>query len=189
MNATDREKIRKAIRNIVKDMIPMAFAWATVGSVDEDKLTAVCKDVVSGLEYYDVVLSLGSIVPIPSDNTNVLLGLTSPKGEASFIMWSRSIKKYLIALENGFKMQFNDDGTMTMNGDGNGGILISKNTADRLNKIEDDINTLKQVFTTWAPVANDGGAALKAATASWSSQQLQDTKASDLENTKIKHGS
>jgi hypothetical protein len=85
-------------------------------------------------------------------------------------------------------MQFKDDGTLTINGDGCGGILISKNTSDKLNSLEKDINSLKQVFTTWVTVPNDGGAALKAAAATWSGQQLTETKPTDLENKKIKHG-
>lgn len=189
MNATtDREKVRKAIRSMVKDLAALPFAWATVKSVDEDKMTAVCKDMVTELEYYDVVLSLGSIIAVPSVNTTVLIGLTSGKGEASFIVWAEKIKTYLISLENGFKMQFNDDGTMTINGDGCGGILISKNTADKLNNLEKDVNNLKNVFTAWTPVAQDGGAALKTQVMTWESQQLTETKPKDLENDKIKHG-
>jgi len=187
-NLTDKEKIRISIRNMVKDMIPTPFAWGTVESVDEDKMLAVCKDSVSDLEYHNVVLSLGSIVPIPSTGSQVLLGLTSVRGEASFIVWAEKIKKHTLIMENGFKIELKDDGTMTMNGTNLDGLAVVGKIAEKLNNVEKDINSLKQAFSSWGPVANDGGAALKTATTDWFGQQLKTTDKSDLENKKIKHG-
>lgn len=58
---------------------------------------------------------------------------------------------------------------------------------NKLNAIESDINSIKQVFSTWAPVIQDGGASLKAAAASWAAQSLQSTGVADIKDDKIKH--
>jgi hypothetical protein len=68
------------------------------------------------------------------------------------------------------------------------GLVVLDKLVDRLNKIEDDINSLKTAFTGWTPAPNDGGAALKASASSWAGQRLVDTQASDIENTKITQG-
>lgn len=58
---------------------------------------------------------------------------------------------------------------------------------EKLNAIEKDINNVKQVFKSWSPVVYDGGAALKAAIATWAEQQLKETKQDDIEDKLIKH--
>ncbi|MDR2894237.1 MAG: hypothetical protein LBU97_02105, partial [Alistipes sp.] len=79
------------------------------------------------------------------------------------------------------------DGKVTVNGGTLGGLVISGNTADKLNALEDDVNQLKQVLTAWVPVPQDGGAALKGAVSSWAGQPLTPTVPTDLENDKITH--
>jgi hypothetical protein len=76
-----------------------------------------------------------------------------------------------------------------LNGDNEGGVPITADVVSRLNAIEQDINTLKTVFSGWVTVPNDGGAALKAAAGAWFAQQLQQTVNSDIENQKVLHGS
>ncbi|HLO59063.1 MAG TPA: hypothetical protein VK172_14700 [Lentimicrobium sp.] len=76
---------------------------------------------------------------------------------------------------------------ITLNKGQNGGLVIVSDLVSRLNKIEQDINSLKQVFSTWTPVTQDGGAALKVASATWMAQQLTQTTASDIEDDKIVH--
>lgn len=77
------------------------------------------------------------------------------------------------------------DGLIEFNGGENKGMVLVESVKDRLNRIEDDINSLKTAMTSWTPVPQDGGAALKGATASWASQRLVNTQVSDIENDKI----
>jgi len=91
---------------------------------------------------------------------------------------SQNEKKKIEITEN--LIQFNDGA--------NKGIPIAQNVADKLKRIEDDINTLKQAIAGWAPAVGDGGTALKTALATWFPQQLiPTTQFSDLENDKVKH--
>lgn len=76
---------------------------------------------------------------------------------------------------------------ITINNGDNGGLINISSLTSRLNAIEDDINDLKTAFSSWTFVAQDGGAALKTATATWAASQLIKTKDGDYEDTKIKH--
>lgn len=72
------------------------------------------------------------------------------------------------------------------NGGDLGGLVIIGDLTKRLNLIENDINKLKTAMSGWTPVAQDGGAALKTAVASWAGSQLTPTKRGDYENEKVK---
>lgn len=69
----------------------------------------------------------------------------------------------------------------------NEGLVKVVELTKKLNAIEEDINSLKQVFSSWPPIVYDGGASLKAASASWAAQPLKSTTKEDIENPKIKH--
>lgn len=68
-----------------------------------------------------------------------------------------------------------------------GGLIKIEDLVNRLNILEKDVNTLKTAFNTWVTVPNDGGAALKAAAATWSGNPLTETVREDMEDTKFLH--
>lgn len=79
-------------------------------------------------------------------------------------------------------------GDVVLNGGENEGIVKVIELTKKLNAIEKDINSLKDVFLTkWTPAVYDGGAALKAASASWAGQRLAETQQKDIEDERIKH--
>ena len=84
------------------------------------------------------------------------------------------------------KMSLTAD-SIELNGGDNGGLVKIEALTDKINNIEKDINKLKQAFTTWEPVSQDGGASLKGGVTSWAAQQLVQTQVSDLEDDKITH--
>lgn len=68
-----------------------------------------------------------------------------------------------------------------------GGLVKVEELVKKLNAVEKDLNSLKQVFLQdWVPVSQDGGAALKAAAATWAGRRLTETQKSDIENEKVK---
>lgn len=74
-----------------------------------------------------------------------------------------------------------------LNGNSNGGLVKVGNNVTHLNVIEGKINDLITIFTTWTPVPNDGGGALKAALTTWVASVLTLTVVPDLENPTAKH--
>lgn len=90
-----------------------------------------------------------------------------------------------IIVDVGVKLELNASETV-FNGGNNDGLPFAGKVVQRLNKLESDINSLKQIIAWWTPASQDGGAALKTASSSWAAQLLQATVISDIENNKIK---
>lgn len=81
-----------------------------------------------------------------------------------------------------------DADSIVMNGGNNMGLAKVQSIADRLNLIEQDLTTVKAVFTAWIPAGSLGDAsALKGAITSWAAAPLATTTAAQLENKDIKH--
>lgn len=90
--------------------------------------------------------------------------------------------------ENSFISMFSDIEEVIFQDGANEGIVKVIELTDKLNNLENDINTLKTVFaTTWVVVAQDGGAALKAAAATWAGSTLTPTIKSEIQNNKFIH--
>lgn len=132
-----------------------------------------------------------AIGEMPSElNKPNVLGFITPKGNKIILDESDSgvltaiIQQDIIikSLDGNINVDANN---IIMQG-GEVGIPESTSTVERLNKIEQDINSLKQAFTSWTPVPQDGGAALKTAAASWSGSKLTETKVEDIESKTIK---
>ncbi len=81
---------------------------------------------------------------------------------------------------------FVDKEGIILNGGELGGLVKIASLLNKLNAIEKDLNTIKKVFKTWSPSANDGGAALKLAASAWAGNLIDISEKSDLENEKIK---
>lgn len=131
----------------------------------------------------DVVLSvrlgnMSGLVLVPAEQADCLVAMVDD-GAGYELLKASQYDKVLVTGDTLIQL---NDGSL-------GGLVKVEALVTRLNKLEDDINRLKTVFaSTWAPVPNDGGAALKAAAATWAAQQLTDTQRGDIENTKIKQG-
>lgn len=76
---------------------------------------------------------------------------------------------------------------IVINGGELGGLIKIEELTKRLNAIEKDLNNEKNAFKQWVVAPNDGGAALKAAVATWAGQTITETKQSDIEDEKIRH--
>lgn len=170
------QKLKETLDRRQKSMIPVQTMWVTVKSVNWEEKTMTATGVMDGLDCFDVLLGLGSVYVKPKTGSKCLVGMMENQPAAWFLISAAEVEEVSVNADE-----------IVFNGGGNGGVPISGNVSDRLNKVEKDINDLKQVFSTWVPAANDGGAALRGAAATWYAQQLQETQPSDIENEKIKH--
>lgn len=69
----------------------------------------------------------------------------------------------------------------------NEGLVKAPELTEKLNALEKQLNELKQILSSWTPVPQDGGAALKGVISSWAGNSLLETQQSEIENDKIKH--
>lgn len=92
-----------------------------------------------------------------------------------------------ITFSNGSKskVSIKSDGII-LNSGNKGGLVLLDKVVSQLNALENDINSLKQCFSSWAPISMDGGAALKSLLLAWCANQLAATQKSQIENTEIK---
>jgi hypothetical protein len=143
-----------------------------VSDIDLATFTCTCTPIDGSAEFYEVLLNADAdkgFTLIPTNGSLVIIQQTS-QANAYVTMVSKVDQVYLA-------------------GDANGGLVKVNDLVSKLNRIENDINVLKLVFSTWLPVASDGGAALKLAAATWFAQQLIPiTTANDLQNNTVKHG-
>ncbi len=172
-------EIARAIKAITGGNGGTALFTAEVKSVEGE----TCTVLVGGLEVPDVLLTPadegadGKLLITPKEGSQVTVADLSG-GELrhlAVVHWGEVEKISLTA------------DSIELNGGDNGGLVKIEALTDKINNIEKDINKLKQAFTTWVPVPQDGGASLKGGVASWAAQQLVQTQVSDLEDDKITH--
>ncbi len=173
-------EIAKALRQIVgRDGNSAPVFTGEVKSVEGE----TCTVLIGELEVPDVLLTPaddgkeGKLIITPKEGSMVTVADLSG-GELrhlSVVQWGEVEKITLTA------------DSIELNGGENGGLVNIQDLTDKLNNLEKDTNSLKQAFTSWVPVPQDGGSSLKACVASWAAQQLMQTKVSDLEDDKITH--
>lgn len=160
----------------------------TVDEVDEQARTVDCSPIDETAPLLGVNLQANQesgdgVVQFPAKGSYVVVSFIAES--VAVVVLCEKVDK--IVLKIGKTTAELTDGKITVNGGTLGGLVISGNTADKLNALEDDINRLKQILTAWVPVPQDGGTALKGAVSSWAGQQLTPTAPADLENDKITH--
>ena len=116
-----------------------------------------------------------SVYEVPVQGTDCLVTFRDGNINRPQIIYVHEVEKLLINCRT----------LVEFNGGELGGMVKVEDLVTRLNKLEQDLNVLKQVFTTWVPVPNDGGSALKIGSATWAGSELIVTVKSDVENTKI----
>lgn len=116
------------------------------------------------------------------------LGLVLIPKEGSFIIISfMNRTQAFVSLTSELEKVLVDTDLFQFNGGDNDGLVKIGDLIAKLNNLENDINNLKSIFSAWAPVANDGGAALKGLLATYSGDTFVPTLQTELEDTKVTH--
>lgn len=180
----------------------------TVDKVDKDARTIDCSPIDESAPLLGVNLqanqeSQWGLVLFPKVGSFVVVGFIA-NGSAGCVLLTDEVESAELTFkgdqettvtldENGVSVKVGDNTSavlskdgITLNGGSLGGLVKVEDLTKRLNNIENDINNLKKVFSSWSPVAQDGGAALKASAASWAGQSLTLTQRGDYENEKVK---
>lgn len=150
-----------------KNGVPIQTKWAVVKSVDVSAGTMVA--IVDDLEYYDILIGLGSVLTVPKVDTRCLIGIIENK-HGAFLIDARDIEKIIFN-----KGDF-------------GGLVISQEVASQINELKSDLNQLKSLISNWVVSPSDGGAALRSLLTSWSNSQLKAVEKTQLESKQITHG-
>lgn len=177
-------ELKKLLTDKMKSHVPLQTEWVTVKEVDWEEKTMTAIGSINGLEYFDVLLGLGSVDMRPKIGTSALIGAIN-NGAACYMISCEEIEELELTDQTGFKVNLND-GLLLINGEEFGGIVNAKELKKQVDKNTLILEKMQTAFTNWIPVPNDGGANLKGLVASFVSLQRADL--SGIENTTIKHG-
>ena len=200
--------IQDAIRQLAQGGRQTASLVCTVDAVDKDARTVDCTPLDEGAPLLGVNLQANQgskfgIVAFPRVGSYVVVGFVAD-GSAGVVLLTDDMESVEVVIsestarieadEEGVHVRMGDDTSAELTGEGVilnggsfGGMVKAEQLAQRINAIEKDINTLKNVFSAWVTTPNDGGAALKLAAAAWAGSLLTLTQRSDYENGKVKH--
>lgn len=170
MTKSEEELLRK-LRELSKQVI--TIEPATVKSVNESELSCVV-ELLDDTEIPDVRLKSAidgitdGLVQIPSVDSKVLVATIGDN------------------IGNRFVLAFGEVEKVFFFGGSNGGLINIQTLKENLDKTNAVVNAIKDSLLNWAPVANDGGAALKTfATTAIGTKQTGEFDS--MEDEKVKH--
>lgn len=143
----------------------------TIAAVDENSKTCDIDDdgfIMYGIRLQSVTNAAAGILKVPKIGAQAL-AVKIEDGDGFMLLDCAEYSKIIF------------------NGGNNGGLINIQSLVNKINAIENDLNSLKTVFKSWTPVAQDGGAALKTAAADWADQTITKTKTKDLEDKTVTH--
>jgi len=187
---TEGDVVRE-LELLIKKHIPEAFTGKVI-NVDSAESKGFVTVLFNELEY-DVKLKSvideqeAGIFMIPENESDVFCVPEGLDKERYFVAGINKPAKIIIKMQNLSFVMDNEGSLIQFNDGNNNGLVKVADLVTKLNTIESDLNDIKQVFSTWTPVSQDGGAALKTAAASWASSVISETQQTDLENDKVKH--
>ena len=200
--------IQDAIRQLAQGGRQTVSLVCTVDAVDKDARTVDCTPLDEGAPLLGVNLQANQgskfgIVVFPRVGSYVVVGFVAD-GSAGVVLLTDDVESVEVVIsestarieadEEGVHVRMGDDTSAELTGEGVilnggsfGGMVKAEQLTQRINAIEKDINTLKNVFSAWVTTPNDGGAALKPSASTWADSPLTLTQRSDYENGKVKH--
>ena len=185
---TDQE-FRQGISEYIRRISPAGSTLlGQVKSVDASEFTCTIQDddpdspVYEGVRLRPILDGNESMTIFPTVGTWVL-AIRIEEDEDWMVMAVGQADRYRIVCGN-TTVDISASGVV-FNGGSLGGLVKLSALVEKLNMIENDLKSLKMAFNSWVTVPNDGGAALKAASATWAGSTITTTQQGDLENTKI----
>ena len=181
------KKLTEGLKQLAASDGPEAIIPVMVITVDADQFTCDCvtdDDIeIPGVLYKNINGGEIDVVMQPAQNSRIYIGMVS--GSDEWIMIKPGAVDMVHILIGDTELKLTASG-IEMNGGDLGGLVKRDGVRQQLNKLENDLNTLKKLFLSWIPVPSDGGAALKANVGNWALQNLRPTQNNDIENINVK---
>lgn len=182
--------LRDAVREMNKGNAPVYSVLCTVDNINLTDMTCDCTPLDDTADFLGVRLmaqAQNGWTIIPKDGSVVVV--TQINKATGYISMFSEIDEVRIILDSGHKLVADSSGFIFNDGTLDGLPKVN-DTVTKLNNLESLLNNvLTAIGTTWIPVANDGGAALKALFVSLTATilaPLTPTIKADLENPDIK---
>ena len=181
------------IKKVVEESMPLQVIPAKVLSVDKDACTCEVEPINGDADIFDVRLKAiiddtqNGVVFYPVVGSTVLVALIENDENNAFVAMQSTFESASIIVQDGFKLELDSEGLILNEGQ-NGPLIVIESLKSEIDKINQFLTTIRDTFTNWVPVTQDGGAALKTAmSAALASQQTAVITAQQIGNDKIKH--
>lgn len=167
---SELDQFGQLFKRHLNDSMKATLRWVECTAVDWDAQTMTATD-SDDLEYFDVLLGVGTVVVKPVLNTDCLIAIVEGDEATAFLLYA-------------------DEAELTQfNGGKNGGLAITPKLAEELEKNNAILQALMDVINSDPPIVETGNgaaSALQAALkASITAKELGDF--TDIEDTKITH--
>lgn len=180
--------IAQMIKTIAGNSGEVEARVCVVTAVDVDARTVDCEPLDESAPILGVNLQANQglttgIVTFPQKGSHVIVAMMN-SGMGGCVIATEEIERAEIVIGE-TSAELTKDG-IVLNGGEFGGLVKVEELTERINNIEEDINSLKDIFAVWKVIPQDGGAALNAASIDWAMSKLTLTKRGDYENEKVK---
>jgi hypothetical protein len=179
------------LRVHAQKQVPMQTAWVTVDDVTwtDDEKTMDCTGVSDDLEYFDVLLGIGSQFFKPTKGSLCLIGTIANNDAAGYLISAAEVEEIVWVDKSGFEVKLNN-GELTLNGDQFGAMIKIDELQNNLDQLKNYVETMSAAI---GPAFAAVGAAMSASGAAGQSSYEGATAASsinfsNMENDVIKHG-
>lgn len=174
--------IREIFEEIIANQIDRENFYSILGkAVNVDEVARTCdlepieaNAPRAGIRLQAAESGTTGIVLIPKEGSFIVASFFDKT--TGFVSLTSELEKILI-----------DTDLVQYNGGTNGGLININDLVSQLNKVENDLNSLKTALSGWIPVPNDGGAALKVALTNFIAGTLTPTLNTDMEDDKVTH--
>lgn len=188
-------EIRDAIYAFLKRYLKHQVIRGQVVSVNTTQCTMEVQPLDDSAVMPAVQLRAGAdgnntgVVLFPRKGSVVLVGLIGNNYNSAYLVKADDLETIKISRtgQGAFSIEVNAAGDVILNSGNNGGLVKVNDMVQSLNNIENSINDLKALVTSWTPVSGDGGLALKTILSTWQASSLPVSSAVQLEDTKVKH--
>lgn len=210
----NKKDVQRALQSIINSMINNDLF--TIGKV-KDSADAVSKGTIDVVDVFDEKVEHSSVRIVSSDNEGIIIEpendsevvMVKINAERHYVLTFGKIKSYTLKTTNGQlvidkegafsfentgagKIVVDKNGEITLNDGSKGGLVISGEVADKIKNLEEKYNALAQKWNTFCSSYIPGSPSTTGLPATLSTSTVvtisPTTQKSDLENTKVKHG-
>ncbi len=172
--------IRELLKALIKEEIVVINFEAKVISVDKDKDTCVVQaedaPEIEGVKLRSIIGNITTkLIVYPKVSSYVTVSVLHNMPNELYVSQVSEVDEIATNCEQ-----------VTYNGGEHGGIVNWPDLKTQLDKTNEVVNAIVESLTTWVPIANDGGTALKTKAIAELAGKTTGVY-TDLEDTKIKH--
>jgi hypothetical protein len=184
-------EIKTLLKQLLKENATAQTMPGIVTELDRTANTCTVAPADGSPDLFDVRLTASIdendkvMVIYPALNSHVLVTIIGDNENVAFVSMCSEVEEVFISVRDAFKMRLTESGCVFDDGE-NGGLIVNQKLQAQIEKLNANFKILENIFDTWVPVPNDGGAALKVVAVS-ALQAMQEADLGDVTNDKVKH--